>query len=849
MPGTNLTRTEAAERAAVITKVHGYDIAVDVTGSDKTFTSHTTITFAAQPGKDTFVDLIAPAVKRIVLNGNDIDVAAFANSRIALPALAAENELVVEAVCAFTNTGEGMHRFVDPVDGEAYLYTQFEVPDARRVFACFEQPDLKAPFTFHVTAPAHWQVVSNEPAHTVSDRNGHAKQWDFLPTAPISTYITAIVAGPYHAVHDQVTSSDGRQIPLGVYCRASLAEHLDAESVFTTTRQGFGFFEEHFGRAYPFTKYDQLFVPEYNAGAMENAGCVTIRDEYVFVSKPTEAMVERLAETILHELAHMWFGDLVTMKWWDDLWLNESFAEYMAILSSAEATRWSQAWTTFAMDAKAWAYTQDQLPSTHPIVADIPDLAAVEVNFDGITYAKGAAVLRSLVAYVGREAFFAGVKQYFADHAWSNTTLPDFLTALEKTSKRDLSRWAKVWLQEAGLTIIRPDIDRNHDGVVTRAQLTQTSYRGSSLRPHRITVGCYERIEGTYQRSWGTELDLDGRCAHLDGLVGQHLGEDAIVLVNDHDLAYAKIRMSPREVELFISHADLFVDSLPLAVGLTMAWDMVRDAEMSAADFLTLVGNALKAPAMEPAVRATVLRQAVRAANVYSPPAHRDQIRADFCATLKTLLHAADGGSDAQLLYLRAFAQLATTPDQLALLDGIYRGEVSLAGLRRDNDLRWHLLSELLAAGLADSNDLAAQCERDRSLSGGHKAARARAAIATRQARVIAFQTALTDTSLSNDALLATMEGMWIRADRHPEWFADMCERYLQALPSVWRERSTAIAQALVLGLFSHRLVGLAPIVEQVSAWLETADIPAALRRLVSEELDEATRALAVQQV
>lgn len=849
MPAKNLTRTEAEARSAVIEKVESYDVALDVSTSASTFRSLTTIKFTATPGASTFVDLVAPSVQRIELNGSEIDTAAFADHRITLPALAAHNTLVVDATCAFTNTGEGMHRFVDPEDNEAYLYTQFEVPDARRVYACFEQPDLKAPFTFHVTAPAHWQVVSNEVVTAVSDVTGETKRWDFAQTAPISTYITAIVAGPYHSVHDSVTSSDGREIPLGVYCRASLAEHLDAESVFTTTRQGFGFFEQHFSHPYPFTKYDQLFVPEYNAGAMENAGCVTLRDEYVFVSQPTEAMVERLAETILHELAHMWFGDLVTMKWWNDLWLNESFAEFMAVLASAEATKWDQAWTTFAMDQKAWAYDQDQLPSTHPIVADIPDLQAVEVNFDGITYAKGAAVLRSLVAYVGRDAFFAGISQYFTDHAWSNTTLPDFLTALEAASGRDLSAWAKVWLQEAGVSVIRPELLVSADGVVEKARLIQESYRGSSLRPHRITVGLYELVDGAYQRTWGIERDLEGAGCDLTELVGRTLSDEAIVLVNDQDLAYAKIRMSEQRLRNLAANADRFTDSLPLAVALTMAWDMLRAAELSAADFLALVGKALRAPAMVPTMRATALREAIKAANLYTPPAKRDEIRSDFAATLQTLLQQADAGSDAQLLYMRAFAQLATTAAQLDYVEAIYRGDTTLAGLQLDHDMRWHLLTELVAAGRAGEAELAAEREADPSLAGGHKAIRVQAATASRAARQDAFATALSDTSLSNDALLATITGMWVRADRHPEWLSDVCERYLDALCQLWQERSTAIAQALIGGLFPRVLVGFKPVATRVEAWLQQADIPSALRRLVSEELDEAKRIEAAQQL
>ncbi|HSF27302.1 MAG TPA: aminopeptidase N, partial [Actinomycetes bacterium] len=439
MPGMNLTRDEARERARLV-EVSSYDVALDLTTGDTTFASRTVMRFRClEPGASTFADLVAPAVHSVVLNGRTLDAAAVADGiRIQLDDLAADNVLEVVADCAYMNTGEGLHRFVDPVDDEVYLYTQFEVSDARRVFTVFEQPDLKATFQFTVTAPSHWQVVSNAPTPEPTEVREGVRRWAFPPTQPISTYITALVAGPYHAVRRELTSRDGRTIPLGVFCRRSLAEHLDADAIVEVTRQGFAFYEDLFDYPYPFDKYDQLFVPEYNAGAMENAGAVTLLEDYVFRSRVPDAMSERRAETILHELAHMWFGDLVTMRWWDDLWLNESFATYASVLCQSEVTPWRHAWTTFANAEKSWAYRQDQLPSTHPISADIRDLEDVEVNFDGITYAKGASVLKQLVAWVGRDEFFEGIRRYFRTHEWGNTSLADLLAKLEQTSGRDL---------------------------------------------------------------------------------------------------------------------------------------------------------------------------------------------------------------------------------------------------------------------------------------------------------------------------------------------------------------------------------------------------------------------------
>lgn len=523
MPGTNLTREEAQQRARLLT-VDSYEIDLDLSGAQEggTYRSVTTVRFeSTEAGAETFIDLVAPAVHEVVLNGKPLNVAAvFRDSRIALRHLRqGANELTVSADCEYTNTGEGLHRFVDPVDQQAYLYTQFEVPDARRVFASFEQPDLKATFRFTVTAPEGWTVVSNSPTP-----EPESNVWRFEPTPRISTYITALIVGPYHSVHSTY-EKDGQSVPLGVYCRPSLAEYLDADAIFEVTRLGFDWFQEKFDYAYPFAKYDQLFVPEFNAGAMENAGAVTIRDQYVFRSKVTDAAYETRAETILHELAHMWFGDLVTMEWWNDLWLNESFATYTSIacLAYAPDSRWPHSWTTFANSMKTWAYRQDQLPSTHPIMADITDLDDVLVNFDGITYAKGASVLKQLVAYVGQDEFFRGVQAYFKAHAFGNTRLSDLLGALEETSGRDLKTWSTAWLETAGINILRPEIELDEAGHVLSLAVRQEApalppgAKGTPvLRPHRIAIGCYDlAADGKLVRTSRIELDVEGELTEV----------------------------------------------------------------------------------------------------------------------------------------------------------------------------------------------------------------------------------------------------------------------------------------------------------------------------------------------
>ncbi|MDO5662245.1 MAG: aminopeptidase N, partial [Brachybacterium sp.] len=586
----NLTRDEARERATFLAMDH-YDVVLDLTTGPATFRTETTIRFRSTEARTTFVDLIAPTVHEIELNGELLEDPAtrFDGARVQLPELqVGENVVRILAEGRYMNTGEGLHRFVDPVDDEVYLYTQFEVSDARRMFACFEQPDLKATFSFTVTAPAHWRVMSNAPTPepTPADAADTAT-WAFGPTEPISTYLTALIAGTYEGEEGSVTTRDGREIPMGVYARASLAEHLDAQNIIDVTAAGIAFYEQAFDCDFPFRKYDQVFVPEYNMGAMENPGAVTYVEAYVFRSDVSDAIRERRDLTVLHELAHMWFGDLVTMRWWDDLWLNESFAEYASTLASAEATRWTNAWTTFAGAEKAWAYNQDQLPSTHPVVADMVDFDAVETNFDGITYAKGASVLRQLVAYVGEDAFFEGLRAYFRTHAWSNTELKDLLVELEATSGRDLASWSALWLEQAGVTLLRPDITRADDGTVTSFAVVQEAPpEHPTLRPHRLRIAGFSLSDGRLHRTEEVEVDIDGARTEVPELEGRRAD---LWLLNDGDLTYGKIRLDEASLAIAMGHLRDLDDSLARTLIWGAAWDMVRDAELPSRRFHALV--------------------------------------------------------------------------------------------------------------------------------------------------------------------------------------------------------------------------------------------------------------------
>ncbi|MGW0987100.1 aminopeptidase N [Streptomyces sp. NPDC002486] len=851
MPGTNLTREEAQQRAQLLA-VDSYEIELDLSGAQEggTYRSVTTVRFdvTAGNGAESFIDLVAPAVHEVTLNGDSLDPAeVFADSRIALPGLLqGRNILRVVADCAYTNTGEGLHRFVDPVDDQAYLYTQFEVPDARRVFASFEQPDLKATFQFTVKAPEGWTVISNSPTPEPQDN-----VWVFEPTPRISTYITALIVGPYHSVHS-VYEKDGQSVPLGIYCRPSLAEYLDSDAIFEVTRQGFEWFQEKFDYAYPFEKYDQLFVPEFNAGAMENAGAVTIRDQYVFRSKVTDAAYEMRAETILHELAHMWFGDLVTMEWWNDLWLNESFATYTSIACQAHApgSRWPHAWTTFANSMKTWAYRQDQLPSTHPIMAEIRDLDDVLVNFDGITYAKGASVLKQLVAYVGMDEFFQGVQAYFKRHAFGNTRLSDLLGALEETSGRDLRTWSEKWLQAAGINVLRPEIGTDADGVVTSFGIRQEApalpagAKGEpTLRPHRIAVGLYDLDEasGKLVRRERIELDVDGELTAVPQLVGQT--RPAVILLNDDDLSYAKVRLDEQSLAFVTEHLGDFESSLPRALCWASAWDMTRDAELAARDYLSLVLSGIGKES-DIGVVQSLHRQVKLAIDLYADPAAREALLARWTDATLAHLRAAAPGSDHQLAWARAFAATARTPEQLDLLDALLDGSQTIEGLVVDTELRWAFVQRLAAVGRFDEAEIAGEYERDRTAAGERHAATARAARPTPEAKAEAWASVVDSDKLPN-AVQEAVIGGFVQTDQR-EVLAPYAERYFEVVKDIWESRSHEMAQQIAVGLYPTVQVSQETL-DRTDAWLTSAEPNAALRRLVSESRAGVERALRAQ--
>ncbi|MFD4292549.1 aminopeptidase N [Rhodococcus sp. NPDC058505] len=849
MAPPNLTREQAAERAALLT-VDNYTVDLDLTDGaggpgDLTFRSRTSVTFDATEGGATFIDLIAKTVHSATLNGAPVDVSGYSEETgIALTGLAASNELVIDADCLYTNTGEGLHRFVDPTDDSVYLYSQFETADAKRMFACFDQPDLKATFDIAVTAPADWKVISNGVGTAAAGRH------TFATTPRMSTYLVALIAGPYAEWTDSYSDEHG-DIPLGIFCRASLAEHMDADRLFTETKQGFAFYHRNFGVPYAFGKYDQLFVPEFNAGAMENAGAVTFLEDYVFRSKVTRYSYERRAETVLHEMAHMWFGDLVTMKWWDDLWLNESFATFASVLCQTEATEYTNAWTTFANVEKSWAYRQDQLPSTHPIAADIPDLAAVEVNFDGITYAKGASVLKQLVAYVGLEPFLAGLRAYFAEHAYGNATFDDLLAALERSSGRDLSGWGAQWLKTTGLNILRPEFEVDGDGRFTSFAVVQDGAApgAGETRVHRLAVGVYDDVDGKLVRTERVELDVDGPRTEVPDLVGVARG--ALVLVNDDDLTYCSVRLDPESLETAIARIGDITDPLPRTLVWSAAWEMTRQAEFRARDFVALVQHGIGAET-EVGVASRLLMQAHTALASYAEPGWAAETGwPDFANRLLELAREAEAGSDHQLAFVNALTGARLAPwhtEVLAELLGGAPERVGLPGLTVDTDLRWRVLTALAAAGEIDADGIDspvidAEAERDPTAAGARAAAAARAARPQRAVKEQAWATVVGDDAVANITARSIIGGF--APAGQGELLEPFVARYFADIPGVWQRRSSEVAQTVVVGLYPAWSIDQ-DAVAAADAFL-AGEHPPALRRLVVEGRAGIVRSLAAR--
>ncbi|GGI04621.1 aminopeptidase N [Egicoccus halophilus] len=841
----NLTRDEARQRAARVRDVRTV-VHLDLTTGSESFAATSRLSFRTTEDGGTFVDCTATTVHRVELDGEVLPHEVVEATRIRLPGLhAGEHELTVVATMAYRHEGKGLHRFVDPSDDRVYLHSQFEPFDAHLVYACFDQPDLKTTFALTVDAPEEWVVVSNGRA-IERPTEGAAGRWVFEPTPRISTYITAVVAGSYARFADE---HHGRE--LGLYVRRSLADHLDTPEIFEVTKQGLDYFEDVFATPYPFGKYDQLFVPEFSAGAMENPGAITFSEVYVFRSKVTDANRERRAETILHEMAHMWFGDLVTMRWWDDLWLNESFATFMSVLAQADATRWRNAWVTFLDAEKAWAKMQDQLPSTHPVADEMPDVESVHQNFDGITYAKGASVLRQLVAWVGQDEFLAGVRNYFDRHAWGNTDLGDFLGALEDASGRDLAAWRDEWLLTTGVNTLTPEVRLADDGTYAEVTLVQTApaptwaglpgvpAREPVLRRHRVAVGVYRRTEAGLVRDQRVELDVEGERTPVPELVGIPAGE--VVLVNDDDLTYAKVELDAASTDVLTRELHALVEPLPRALVWSSTWDMVRDGRLPARSYVDLVVSNV-ASETEVGVLQRLLLRAVGAAERYADPGMRVELLRRLTLHARAWLADLAPGSDHQLAVVRHWAATARSDaDQLTAVQQLLDDELTVEGLELDTDLRWLLVTALARAGVVDEERIAAELARDDTDLGRRQAATARAIRPDADAKEHAWQQLLEDSSLSH-TVSRQIWGGFSQLDQG-DVLASFVSRYFDALGPVWRERSLDWALEFSEGMFPQWAAS-PDLVDQVDATLADDDLPRPLRRVLLEQRDTLVRTL-----
>jgi aminopeptidase N len=842
VPGVNISQIEAQERAKYLS-IDSYDVTLTIIPGQETFYSKSKVHFSCnEPGIDTFIDAPARRVISATLNGIAVDVANFDGESIFLKNLAADNELIIELDSIFSKNGEGLQYSVDPSDNEVYLYSQCAPALTRHMYACFDQPDLKATFTLTATIPNHWEAISNSPVESKIASGVDYTTWRFFPTLRISTYITAFIAGPYYHVHDEYIGE--KKIPLGIYCRKSLAQHLDHEKIFTVTKQGFKYFEKVFGLAYPFDKYDQIAVVDYNWGAMENVGAVTFKEDlFVYRSRVTERLYKYRANTILHEMSHMWFGNMVTMQWWNDVWLNESFAEWASYTATPECTEYKDIWTEFNTRRKTWALRQDQMSSTHPIAQDVKDIDTANNNFDGITYAKGASVLMQFVAYVGRENFMRGLQKYFAKHAYKNTTLADLLVEMEATSGRDLMAWSATWLETAGVNTLRPTL-KAVDGVYTAVGIVQEAptipVGSTELRPHRMAIGLYDLRHGVILRRRSVELDVTGALTKVPELIGEKVAD--LVLLNDGDMTYAKIRFDEGSLETLRNHLGKIGDSLARALCLSAAWDMVRDAEISATDFVDIALTGLPGET-DITVVSQITEQLATAVDQYTHPSLRDALRTRVASALESLMRSAEPTSDHQLQFARAFATLAHTTEQNQRISEVLGGAVK--GLTLDADLRWHLLCALAERGLATRSELDEELIKDPSTLGELSHLHAIAALPTVEDKEKAW-TSIASEETSNANRVALINGF--NQPLHRELIESYVDNYFELVLVMSHRKSLEATTRFAQYAFPLYITTQGTL-DKANYWLDVTakEATPGLRRLVAEGRDALARALKVQ--
>jgi aminopeptidase N len=860
----NLTETDARARAALLSNL-SYEVSLVLSDDPEaeTFQSATTVVFdAAHEGSETFINIAARSIDDCTLNGKRLTAAqhGFDGTLLWLRGLrAGSNRLSVTAQCEYQHTGVGLHRLRDPVDGEVYVYTHFEPFDAHKVLACFDQPDLKAGVTMTVTAPKAWRVCGNGSV-TRTEARGDAKVWHFKTTPPLPPYLIAVVAGKYHTVERKY-----HDIPMALWCRESLASWLDlqADEIFQITTAGLDFFEMYFGLKYPFDEYNQLFVPEFNMGAMENPGCVTFNEAYIHRGQASEAQLQRRAETILHEMAHVHgFGDVTTMRWWGDLWLNETFATYMANLAMEKSTRFTNAWVDFANSVKSIAARQDQLVTTHRIADHVPDTVSVRQNFDGITYHKGASVMRQLVAWVGDDAFKRGVQDYFKRYRWGNADLQEFLDCLRRASGRDLTRWGQDWLQTTGINTFRVKLSEAN-GRYTSFAIEQSAIPAHpTLRAHRAGVGLYDRdSKGAIRLRRRVETDLTGALTPINELVGERVCD--FVLLNDGDLTFAKLRFDERSLETLKADMSRIVDPLSRALCWAALWDLTRDAEMPAREFVELVSR--HAPAEKDSLLVErVTSQARAAIDLYGDPPNRATARERLHLVAVAQVNSPDLAADLRLIWARILIATAASEESLEKVAAMLTGGDAIPGMPLDTDLRWLIVGQLAEEGHADVALIHATMASDPSDIGRRRGTACLAARPTAAAKEEAWQRVAdptkpmpkawkgaTDGELSVASMAAILRGFYIGSvgvggmmahGPDPELLRPYVKRYLDALPEVWEQRTIDEAEMFTECLYPTHLVDDS-VVMAVDLALEGGELPGPAVRILREGRDGTLRA------
>ncbi|MFJ9677473.1 aminopeptidase N [Streptomyces sp. NPDC101194] len=828
-----LTRDEAQTRAQFL-DVHRYTIDLDLTAGEETFDSRTVIQFTATAAGDTFVELKPAALRSISLDGQPLDPADLVENRFPLTALTAgAHELRIDAAMRYSRTGEGMHRFTDPTDNETYVYTQLFMEDVQRVFAAFDQPDLKSVFELTVTAPEGWTVLGNGIAEQRDDG-----RWTLAATPPISTYLVAVAAGPWHSV-----TTEHAGLPFGIHCRRSLAPYLDADAdeILDITRACFDRFHEKFDEPYPFDSYDQAFVPEFNAGAMENPGLVTFRDEFVYRSAVTDTERQTRGMVIAHEMAHMWFGDLVTLAWWDDIWLNESFAEYMGYQTLAEATRYTDTWVDFGVARKGWGYDADQRPSTHPVAPDpaaVPDTASAMLNFDGISYAKGASALRQLVAWLGEKDFLAGINAHFARHKFANATLADFIDNLASATDRDVHAWADAWLRTAGVDTLTPQVEES-------AGTWSLTVDRTGSRPHRIAVGAYDHAPDAHagpdrlvlRDRFEIDVPQNGTAKDLPGR------RPALVVLNDGDLSYAKVRLDAASWDTAVRDLSGIPDALTRAVVWNAARDMVRDGELAPTAYLDAARAHLPHETDLALAQGVLAFAGAHITGRYLGPDKRPAALATLTALCRDLIRRTEDGHNPglRLIAVRHLIDAATQPDTIQ--DWLGNGTVP-GGPELDPELRWRILTRLAVLGATDESVIAAELEQDPSATGQEGAARCRAALPTPEAKAAAWDALFNDDTLSNYLFTATAQGFW--QPEQADLVQDYVPRYYPEATRLAARRGPAIADAAGRYAFPAYAVDTDSLHLGEQALNDKTLIPA-LRRKLIDQIDDLRRALAVR--